>query len=306
MSLYHIYRPDKFSEIIGNDTVIKTIRNNIEGEDPPKAIILHGPRGCGKTTIARIISGALGCSIKGSDFVELDAVQTGGIDTAREIRQNMHYLPFDNNSKCRVWVIDEAQDSSPKFQAGLLKALESGPKHCYFILCTTDLSKIIPTVKSRCTQWQVKLLEDKQIESLIKWVLKSEKIDIEQDIINEIINISGGCPREALVILDTIIDLPSKEMMDAIQQVESKKEIIELCRVMLKQESWKKIASILKGLKSSEPEAIRRVVIGYMSSVMLGGGASANQAALIFDCFRETTYNFGMPGIVFSAFNTLE
>lgn len=304
MSLYHIYRPNKFSEIIGNDAVIKTIRNNIEGEDPPKAIILHGPRGCGKTTIGRIITTALGCDINGNDFTELDAVQTGGIDTAREIRQNMHYLPFNKDSKCRVWLIDEAQDSSPKFQAGLLKALESGPKHCYFILCTTDLNKIIATVKSRCTQWRVKLLDDNKIEQLIKWVCKGEQIEIEQDVVDEIISVAEGCPREALVILDEIIDLSPEEMTKAIQQNEAEREIRELCQAMLKNAGWGKMSGILKGLKSSEPEKIRRAVIGYMSAVLLNGGDA--KAALVIDIFREPVFHSGMPGIVLASYQTMD
>jgi len=302
MSLYHDYRPVKFSEIIGNEATIKTIQNKIHGTDPPKAIILHGPRGCGKTTVARIISEELGCDTKSLDYVELDAVQTGGIDTAREIRQNMHYLP--NNSKCRVWVIDEAQDSSSKFQAGLLKALESGPDHCYFILCTTDLNKIISTVKSRCTQWKFNLLDDSKIEQLLNWVIKSEERKFEKDVIEEIIKEAEGCPREALVILDTIFDLEPKEMIDAIQNSEMAKEVKELCQGMLRGDDWNKLRTIIKGLKGVDPERARQAIIYYMQAVALNNPSQAGQAALVFDCFKETVFYTGMPGISFAAYNT--
>ncbi len=303
MSLYQIYRPEKFSEIIGNKSTIETIQNKIQGEDPPHAIILHGPRGCGKTTIARIISEELGCKIKSNDFVELDAVQTGGIDTAREIRQNMNFLPME--SKCRVWLIDEAQDSSAKFQAGLLKALESGPKHCYFILCTTNLNKIIATVKSRCTQWKVELLNDVQIEELLNWVLEGELIDdIPNDVIEEIIDVSDGCPREALVILDQIIDLDSDKMIDAIQQGEAAREVKELCQALLKGDDWNKLRKILKGLKGIDAERARQAIIYYMQAVALNSPDKADRAALVFDCFRETVFYTGMPGISFAAHQT--
>lgn len=313
MSLYQDYRPTEFNEIIGNKSTIETIKNKIKGEDPPHAIILHGPRGCGKTTIARIISEELGCKIKSNDFVELDAVQTGGIDTAREIRQNMNFMPME--SKCRVWLIDEAQDSSAKFQAGLLKALESGPKHCYFILCTTNLNKIIATVKSRCTQWKVELLNDKQIEELIKWVLKGEDFEIPNDVTEEIINVSDGCPREALVILDQIIDLDSNKMLDAIQQSEANREVKELCQAMLKGKDWPELAKILKGIQGTDPERCRQAIITWFASVALDRqGFNKNniqkwnevaaRSALVFDCFRETVFYTGMAGISFATYNT--
>ncbi len=313
MSLYQDYRPTKFDEIIGNESTIGTIKNKIEGEDPPHAIILHGPRGCGKTTIARIISSELGCNIKSNDFVELDAVQTGGIDTAREIRQNMHFLPME--SKCRVWLIDEAQDSSAKFQAGLLKALESGPSHCYFILCTTNLNKIIATVKSRCTKFKVDLLPDEQIEDLLQWVLKGEDFTISNDVIDEIINVSDGCPREALVILDQIIDLDPDKMLDSIQQGEAEREVKELCQAMLKGKDWPELAKILKGMSGTDPERCRQAIIGWFSSVALDKqGFNKNniqkwnevaaRSALVFDCFRETVFYTGNAGISFAAYNT--
>jgi len=305
MSLYHKYRPVSFSEIIGNEATVEVVQNKIENEDCPHAILLHGPRGCGKTTIARLISSAIKCKITSGDFIELDAVQCGNIDVARQIRQNMHYLPFEPGSKCRVWLIDEAHGSSPKFQEGLLKALEDTPSHVYFILCTTELSKIIPTVRSRCTHYEVKLLKDDQIKELLEWVLKEEECDIAKEVIEEIIESCLGSPREALVTLDKVIDLDSTgKMLDAIGETELKKEVRELCQAMLKNASWKKISEILKGLKSSEPEKIRRAVIGYMSAVLLNGEDA--KAALILDCFSVSIFQTGFPGIVLAAFQTLD
>ena len=312
MSLHLDYRPNNWAEVIGNKGIISSLKSILkrEKEDIPHAFLIQGKTGCGKTTIGRIIAAELGCPERindevNGDFIEINAANNRGIDTARSIMETMHYHP--SGAECRVWLIDEIGVTTKDFQTAMLKALEDSPKHTYFILCTTDPQKLLPTLKNRCSTFEVESLDDEEIIQLLDWVLNEEEFDIPNDVKEEIVDAVDGCPRQTLVILDQIIDLPEGEMLDAVKDTKvDKKEIIELCRVMLKQESWKKIASILKGLKSSEPEAIRRVVIGYMSSVMLGGGASANQAALIFDCFRETTYNFGMPGIVFSAFNTLE
>ena len=302
MSLYHIYRPSKFEEIIGNETTVKTIKNKIEGEDPPHSIILHGPSGCGKTTIARIIANELGCKIKSNDFAELDIAQLTGVDTAREIRGNMNFLPME--SKCRVWLLDEFHKASSSFQNAMLKALEDTPKHVFFILCTTDPQKIIKTVQTRCQKYKVDLLTDEQIEKLLNWVLKGESFKITNDIKEEIIDASDGCPREALVILDQIIDLDPDQMMDAIQQTEADREVKELCQALLRGDDWNKLRKILAGLKGIEPERARQAIIYYMQAVALNSPAKAGQAALVFDCFRETVHYNNFPGIVFATYNT--
>jgi len=302
MPLHLDYRPENFDEIVGNKSVIETIKNKIYGDDPPHAIILHGPSGCGKTTLGRIISSELGCKINSNDFIEMDIAQMSGVDVAREIRQNMHYLPME--SKCRVWLLDEFHRASKAFQDGMLKALEDTPNHVFFILCTTELNKIIKTVQTRCTKFKVKSLNDKQIGKLIQWILKSEDIKIESDVIEEIINASNGCPREALVILDQIIDLEPEKMLESIQQAEADREIRELCQAMLKEADWNTLRKIIKELKGTDPERARQAIIHYMQAVALNNPANAPRAALIFDCFRETVFYTGMPGISFAAYNT--
>ena len=304
MPLHLDYRPKTFQEIIGNEATVKTIQNKIQGEDPPHSIILHGPSGCGKTTIARIIANELGCNIKSNDFVELDIAQLSGVDTAREIRQNMNFLPFDPASKCRVWLLDEFHKASNSFQNGMLKALEDTPKHCYFILCTTEVDKILKTVQTRCQKYQVQALEDKQINQLIDWILKGEEFEIAHETIDEIVAASDGCPREALVILDQIIDLDPKDMVAAIQQNEAARETKELCQLLLKGADWNQLRKVLKGLKGVEPERARQAVIHYMQAVAWNSPAQADRCALVFDCFRENVFYTGMPGISFAAYNT--
>ena len=313
MSLHLIYRPKTFGEVIGNETTVKTIQNKINGEDPPHSIILHGPSGCGKTTLARIISGELGCDIKSNDFVELDIAQLTGVDTAREIRQNMNFLPME--SKCRVWLLDDFHKASSSFQNAMLKALEDTPKHVYFILCTTELNKIIKTVQTRCTKFKVEALEDRQINQLIDWVLKGEKFTIPNDVIDEIVAAADGCPRETLVILDQIIDLDPKEMLSAIQQTEADREVKELCQAMLKRADWPKLATILKGMKSIDAERARQAVIAWFASVALDRqgfnkknitqwNEVAATSALVFDCFKDNLFYTGMSGFIFATYNT--
>jgi DNA polymerase-3 subunit gamma/tau len=187
----------------------------------------------------------------------------------------------------------------------MLKALEDTPKHVFFILATTEKEKIIKTVQTRCTQFKVESLDDKQIEQLVKWILKEEqRKDISKEIIDEIINASEGCPREAVKILDQIFDLPADKMLEAIQQTEVEREVRDLCQAMLKGQDWNQLRQIISKMPNIDAEKDRQAVIHYMKAVALKSPASAGRAALIFDCFRETFFYTGTAGLAFAAYNT--
>jgi len=302
------YRPHSFSEVVGNKQIVKSLKSILKRDrnDVPHAFLLSGMSGCGKTTIARIIASKLGCPERinnnlNSDFIEINAANARGIDTAREIMSAMHYKPL--LSKTRIYLLDEAHMGTRDFQNALLKPLEESPNHVYFILCTTEKNKIIKTIQNRCSCFEVQPLNDKESMELISWVLKDMEFDVPDDVKNEIIEVSEGCPRQILMSLDQILDLTEDQMLKSIQSINvSDAEIKELCQAMLNNGSWKNMTTILKGLKKYDPEKIRRSVIGYMAAVMLKN--SNDKAALIFDCFRENVYDTGMPGIVFATHNT--
>lgn len=309
-SLYLDYRPQSFSEVIGNKGVIASLKSILERnkEDIPHAFLFSGQSGCGKTTLARIVAKELGCPEKiegeiNGDFVEINAANSRGIDTARSIMNTMHYHP--SVAKCRVWLIDEAGQNTKDFQVAMLKALEDSPKYAYFILCTTDPQKLLPTIKNRCSTFEVENLNENEIQELLNWVLKEEDFNIPSNVKEEIIIAADGCPRQALVILDQIIDLPQEQMLAAVKDTKvDEKAAIDLCRAMLKKGTWKSLSTILKGIKGEDPEKIRRAILGYMSAVLLNTGDA--RAALIMDCFKEPTFNTGFPGIVMAAFYTLD
>jgi len=309
-SLHIDYRPRNFDELIGNKGTIASLKSilNREKEDVPHAFLLQGPSGCGKTTLGRIIADMLGCpetineEVNG-DFIEINAANNRGVDTARAIMETMHYHP--SVAKCRIWLIDEIGATTKDFQQAILKALEDSPKYAYFILCTTDPEKLLKTVKNRCSVFEVESLQDNEVGELLNWVLSEEEFDISSDVKNEIAIAADGCPRQALVILDQIIDLPEEQMLGSVKSAQvNEKAVIDLCRAMLKNATWKSLSTILKNIKNKDPEKMRRAILGYMSAVLLNGGDA--KAALIIDIFKEPVFHSGLPGIILYVYQTMD
>jgi len=286
MPLHIDYRPRNFDEVIGNKSAIKSLRSVLAREDTPHSFLFQGPSGCGKTTLARIVKDELKCHDQ--DFIEINAANSRGIDTAREIIQTCNYMPIAGPT--RVILADEVHMGTKDFQTALLKPLEDTPTHVYFILCTTDPQKLLKTVRNRCSIFEVGNLSENEIEQLLNWILDEEKLKINDSAFAEIVKASNGCPRQALVILDQIIDLPEDDQEAAVQEAAiGDKQVIDLCRALIKQASWPEIRDLLKGIKE-EPEKVRYAILGYMNTVLLGGEPLA---ALIIECFREPFYYGG-------------
>jgi len=291
-------RPDKFSGMVGNRSLIKSLSALLINKDRPHSYLFYGPSGCGKTTLARIMCNKLECVQ--IDLRELNCADYTGVDNAREIIQQMRLAPMVGKVRC--WIIDEAHRLSGSAQDALLKALEDTPGHVYFFLCTTNPNKLLPTIKSRCTPCEVKPLKEEELIGLLKSIPLDAKIP--DRIYEEIAEKSNGQPRFALVQLDAIKDLSSKDMKNAIKSFEQDKEItIKLCRLMLKGESWKKACVILKELVDEEPENIRRQILGYCGVALLNGN---EKAAAIMGNFTEPYYDSGKYGLYLSCYDAIK
>jgi DNA polymerase III gamma/tau subunit len=301
MSLYLKHRPDTFDKVIGNEQVVESITNILKKKNHPHTYLFTGGTGCGKTTIARIIANELGA--KGMDVKEINSSDFRGIDTIRELIKQSQYKPME--SPCRVWIMDEVHKLTSDAQNAMLKILEDTPSHVYFILCTTEPEKLITTIKGRCSIFQMKTLDDKQMYRLLRKTVKAEEDTLEQEIYDQIIQDSLGHPRNALQILEQVLNVePANRLEIAKQKAIEYSKSIELCRELIKKGSWKSIAEILKGLKGNEePESIRRAVLGYCSSALLNG--ENDQIAVVMECFKDPFYDTGYPGLVFACYSAV-
>jgi DNA polymerase-3 subunit gamma/tau len=295
MSLYQDYRPKSLDDIVGNRHTILSLKKFLETKTLPQALVFFGPSGCGKTTMARILKSELGCH--DMNFMELNGANTRGIDTVREVIINSQYLALYGGPK--IFLFDEAHKLTNDAQNALLKILEDTPRDVYFVLCTTDQIKLIKTIKTRITQLAVSALTNTEMTGLLKDVSTKEKKNVSDTVLNEIIRISGGSPRQALVALEHVMTMDQASALATLKEIETgivdAGQMIDICRAMAKGARWNVIANILKNMEISEPESARIAVLNYLSTVLLGNGSP--KIAKMMDCLKETVIYSGKAGL---------
>ena len=306
MSLALKHRPQTLGEVEGNDSTVKALTALLQRdkEDINHSMLFTGPSGCGKTTLARIVSNELGCI--GNDFHEIDSADFRGIDTIREIRQKMWLAPTEG--ACVVYLLDECHQCSKDAQSALLKALEDSPPHVYFLLATTDPEKLLPTIRGRCVNFPVSPLSEDQMSAFLTLICRTERRRVSKEVIEQIACDSLGSCRNALQILDKIIDLDAEEMEEAARQIsQQENQVIELCRALFAGKAWKEIATILRGLEKEDIEKTRLSVMGYCSSILLSEKTKdAPQAFIVMDEFKNPFYNNGRAGLVYASYAAVE
>ncbi len=303
--LYKKHRPQSFKQLVGQDKALRPLIELGRKGRTPHALLLTGPSGCGKTTVARILRKRLKCS--DHDFAELNTADFRGIDMVRDIRTRMNLSPI--GGKSRVWLVDECHKLTPDAQHAFLKMLEDTPKHVYFILATTDPQKLLPTIRTRCTQVDLKPLNRKDMEQLLTTVWEKEGVRGIVDVMEKIIELAEGSPRKALVLLNQVIGLEGEEeQLDALAASTGQDKAVQLARLLIKPNvRWPEVAKMLKSLRAVEedPEGLRLLVLAYCNSVLLGGGGLAKRAFCIMDCFSENFYSSKWSGLSMACYEAV-
>ncbi len=298
--LYRKYRPGLWKHVLGQPEAIKILDEMVKSNRVPHALLISGPSGCGKTTLARILKKKLNCS--DIDFNEINAAEARGIDSIREIQQRMSISPLGGD--CRMWLMDESHSLVNLAQQCLLKTLEDTPSHVYFILCTTDPQKLLKTILTRCTEIKLDLLSPSTLKELIQSVLKKEQKELSEEVVGQIAEVAEGSARKALVILNQIIGLTTEdEQLEAIRKSDSKRQAIEIARKLINPKTkWSEVAPILKEVEE-EPESIRRMILGYARSVLLGGGGLSQRANDLINRFEGNFYDGGSSSLASACYD---
>jgi len=259
-ALYRKYRPQRFDEVIGQDHVIRTLSRALEGDRLGHAYLFCGPRGVGKTTVARLLAKAVNCIGKGDkpcgvcnncqeiaegkfiDLIEIDAASNRGIDEMRDLRDKIRFSP--SVGKKKVYIIDEVHMLTREAFNALLKTLEEPPAHSLFIFATTEIHKVPQTVISRCQRFDFRLGDLTKVTDVVKTIAKREKLKLSDEVAELISRSSGGSYRDAQSMLDQLSSHITKDEIDFA-------EAVKLLNLSSRQDASDFI-ELLKSFKTSE------------------------------------------------------
>jgi len=306
--LYRKYRPQTFAEIIGQEHVIQTLANAISSGMVSHAYLFAGPRGSGKTTIARLLAKAVNCQNRKEnkvepcnkcsscmeimenrslDLLEIDAASHRGIDEIRELRDGIKFAP--SKSKYKVFIIDESHQLTKEAANALLKTLEEPPSHAIFILATTEIHKMIPTIISRCQRFDFRKLTLPEIIKRLEIVCEKEKAKVEKAVLELIAVNSGGSIRDAESLLDQILtfsgalgegkEIKAQDLKDLLGLVEVN-IISKLCDFLCQKKAAEAINFLNEIVdKGSDLQEFAKALINYLRQALIlkiSGGEAAN------------------------------
>lgn len=309
-ALYQKHRPKTLKAVLGQGAAVAALQRRFDQGNTPQVILLTGPSGTGKTTIARIVVSHLKCGE--ADYIEINSADFKGIDMVRNIRSHMRLAPIAG--ACRIWLIDEAHKLTNDAQNALLKMLEDTPKHVYFMLATTDPQKLIKAIHGRVTEVKLVTISARALAELVEDIADKEGMDVSSDVVSEIVEAAEGSGRKALQILEHVGHLGDEdEQLKAIQTTTfNKEQAIDLARLLVNpRANWVDVAKVLRELKDEEAEGIRYCVLGYARSIMVGGEERgpnlkmAPQAFKIIDIFSSNFYDSKHAGLAAACWEVL-
>ena len=264
MNITEKYRPKTLDQVLGQDHIVKSL-SKIIIERKHSTFLFEGPSGLGKTTLARICADMLGCS--GFDLQEFDAASNSGVDDMRALAEQQHSFPMGG---ARAFIIDECQRLSKNAWDALLKGTESPPPNNYWFFCTTEISKVPRTIRTRSAEYKLKPVSASVITNLLDRVAEEEGLMLAEGALERIAGAVGGSPREALVKLQQADGLSMDELEAMLSVDQGVPGGYDLAKMLSNKDfDLKGVMELLSEMKDESPEAIRQVVRAYFTTFVL-------------------------------------
>ena len=310
-ALYRKYRPQGWAEVVGQQHVVQTLRNAIAADRVGHAFLFAGPRGTGKTTLARLLAKAVNCLNEDKtkrpcnecehckavnenrflDLIEIDAASNNGVDDVRDLREKINFSP--SQGKYKIYIVDEVHMLSGGAFNALLKTLEEPPPHAIFILATTEIHKIPATVLSRCQRHEFRRVPVDEIVGQLKVIVAAESLKADDDALAMIARQAAGGMRDAISLLDQLSstgDTITIELAQTVLGTATSETVLELVASILDGEAGRGLETIHKALDGgADPRALARQVVDYLRGLMLIQMGNESQVETTKDIKKKMT-----------------
>jgi DNA polymerase III gamma/tau subunit len=309
-SLQVKYRPKTLKGFYGNESTKASLEACLTKKDKPTTFLFTGPSGTGKTTLGRIVGNVL--EIDPINISVYNAASTRGIDTIREAIEKAQHTPMVGGKR-RIFIFEECHGLTGTALEALLDFMEHPPKSVFIVLTTTEPSSLKVTIKRRCHQYEVKPLTLGSMNKLMDKICEKEKIALDPDIKEKIIEASEGSPGQALKILDQVSGVSAEHAKEIIVNIfADQTTAIDIARTLMNEklkstDKWKKCQKLLETI-TGEPESNRRIIQGYFNAVLLKRPYDDQTASIasMASNFTENYFNSGKLGLTLSIFLSCE